>query len=130
MAILLSLGIIVIGLRFLVAPEASAVSYGVPVSPEADVGPYPATKGLRDLSFGIIGLTLLAIRQFYAAGWVMIAVSVVPFGDTVLVLLNGGSPAMAYGVHGVTGLALLAVGGLLAHGQRPSATHRTPKLRR
>lgn len=110
--------IIVVGVRFLVVPEAGATDYGLAVTARGEAGPYLAIKGLRDLSFGVIGLTLLAVRQFEAVGWVMIAVSVVPFGDAVIVLAYEGAPALAYGMHGGTGAALLLVGALLVCDQR------------
>ena len=37
LAVLLGIGIIVVGTRFLLTPEASAADYGVPVAPEGDI---------------------------------------------------------------------------------------------
>ncbi|QVQ50801.1 DUF4267 domain-containing protein [Spiractinospora alimapuensis] len=118
LAAAMCVAIIVVGVRFLVVPESGAADYGIAAAATGEAGPYLAVKGLRDLSFGVIGLTLLVVRQFRAAGWVMIAVSLVPFGDAAIVVANGGSPALAYGMHGGTGVALVLVGALLLRDRR------------
>ncbi|WP_232323464.1 DUF4267 domain-containing protein [Catenuloplanes japonicus] len=109
LAVLLNLFIIVIGVRFLLVPEASAAGYGVPDRTSA----YRAVKGVRDLSFGLIGLALLAFAGAWAAAWFMLAAAVVPFGDTVIVLRNGGSRATAFGIHFATAAAVLVSAALL-----------------
>lgn len=110
LAYAMALAIIVIGVRFLVAPEAGAAGYGI----AASEGAYLEAKGLRDIATGLVGLVLLAARRYQAGGWAVLALSVIPFGDTVIVLSRGGDPALALAVHGVTGAAMVLVGlGLL-----------------
>jgi hypothetical protein len=38
----------------------------------------------------------------------MVAASIIPLGDTVIVLRNGGSRATAFGIHGATAVLALA----------------------
>lgn len=58
LTILLAAGIIFIGFRFLLMRHAAAASFGLPFK-----GPTAATKGLRDLTYGILGIVLLAVAS-------------------------------------------------------------------
>lgn len=111
-ALLLALGIIAIGVRFLLQPEASAQGFGA----AAETGPYLAAKGIRDIGSGLVGLTLLATRHFRAAGWTIIAMAVIPLGDALVVLAWGGPPVLAYTVHGGTAAAMAVTGAFLIRG--------------
>lgn len=48
----------------------------------------------------------------------MLAMALTPIGDMFIVLLSGGEPAIAFGVHGVTAAAVILAGGLLLSGSR------------
>jgi hypothetical protein len=109
-AILLNLMIVFIGLRFLFVPWAAAAGYGVPA--ERDRA-YLTIKGLRDGSYGVLGLALLAFAGAHAEALFMLVVALVPLGDTVIVLRNGGTKAIAFGVHLATAVVVLADAALL-----------------
>ncbi|WP_308290352.1 DUF4267 domain-containing protein [Mumia sp. zg.B53] len=70
-------------------------------------------KGVRDSTFGVVGLTLLAFSTPGAAGLFMITVSLAPFGDTLVVLRNGGTKAVAFGIHFATAVIVLVSAALL-----------------
>lgn len=57
--------------------RAEAVVAGTGFGVTAEAGPYLATKGIRDIGSGLVGLTLLATRHFRAAGWTIIVMAVV-----------------------------------------------------
>ncbi|MBM2620810.1 DUF4267 domain-containing protein [Actinoplanes sp. LDG1-06] len=109
LAIVLNLFIVFIGARFLLAPQAAAAGYGVPEQHT----PYLTVKGVRDLTYGLVGLALLAFAGAPAEAWFMLVVAVAPFGDTLIVLRNGGSKATAYGVHFATAITVLISAALL-----------------
>ncbi len=116
----IGVGIILIGVRFLLAPQTAAAGYGLPVEPPGAQGraggPYPwlYVKGVRDIASGIFLGILLASRQTHLLGDFMAAASLIPLGDAVIVLRSGGSRAAAFGIHGVTAaLALAASAALL-----------------
>ena len=109
LAIVLNLFIIYIGARFLLSPQAAATGYGIPAAP----GAYPATKGLRDLTYGLTGLALLAFAGTPAAAWFMLVVALVPLGDTLIVLRHGGTRAVAFGIHFATAVVVLLSAALL-----------------
>ncbi|SCE83265.1 protein of unknown function [Micromonospora coriariae] len=109
LAIALNLFVVFIGARFLLQPEAAAAGYGVPAKP----GAYLTIKGLRDLSYGILGLALIAFVGPHAAAWFMLIVALNPLGDTLIVLRNGGTKAVAFGIHFATAVVVLISAALL-----------------
>lgn len=102
-----SVGIIWIGTRYLVEPGAMAGSFGVPAPPR-DTDPFLRVKGIRDVTSGLVVLALLATRQPRMVAIGLLAEAVIPVGDATIVLASGGSPAIAFGVHGATAALMVA----------------------
>src|SRR5215510_9522114 len=98
LAVALNLLILFIGARFLFVPRAAAAGYGVPAKEDGDAA-YLTIKGLRDGGYGLLGLALLAFAGAQAEAWYMLIVALLPLGDTVIVLRNGGTKAAAFGIH-------------------------------
>ena len=109
---LLELLILFIGLRFLLAPRAAAAGYGVPAKKDGDAV-YLTIKGQRDSVYGLIGLALLFFVGAHAEAWFMLVVALLPLTDTVIVLRNGGTKAVAFGIHFATAVAVLICAALL-----------------
>ncbi|WP_329194206.1 DUF4267 domain-containing protein [Streptomyces sp. NBC_01435] len=112
LAVVLDLFVVFIGARFLLQPLPSAAGYGVPARADGDRA-YLTVKGLRDLTFGLLGLALLALAGARAEAWYMLLVALVPIGDTLIVLRHGGTKAVAYGIHFATAVVVLVSAGLL-----------------
>jgi hypothetical protein len=112
LAVVLCLFVTLIGVRFLLAPSSAAAGYGVPAKPDGDAA-YLTVKGLRDLTFGVLGLVLLAFAGAPAGAWYMLVVALVPLGDTVIVLRHGGTRSVAFGIHFATAVVVLISAGLL-----------------
>ncbi|MEU5786178.1 DUF4267 domain-containing protein [Micromonospora purpureochromogenes] len=112
LAVVLSLFCVFIGARFLLAPQASAAGYGVPAKRDGDPA-YLTIKGLRDLSYGLLGLALIAFTSADAVAWYMLIVALNPLGDTVVVLRHGGTKAVAFGIHFATAVVVLLDAALL-----------------
>jgi hypothetical protein len=106
---LIAAAIIFIGARFLVAPRVAAAGYGVP----ADPGAYLTVKGVRDIASGLIVVILVIAGATYLLGWVMLAATIIPLADAAIVLRNGGTKAIAFGVHGATAVLMLLTAALL-----------------
>ena len=111
---LLGAGIIVIGTRFLVAPQAAAAAYGVADDQAGD--PYLAVKGVRDIASGVAVFLLLKAGKPHILGRYMAAASIIAIGDATIVLRRTGSKATAYGVHGATAAVMLGTAALLLSG--------------
>jgi hypothetical protein len=86
--------------------------YGVPAKEDGDAA-HLTIKGLRDGAYGLVGLALLAFAGAYAEAWFMLVVALVPLGDTVIVLRNGGTKATAFGIHFATAVMILLSAALL-----------------
>ena len=110
---LMAVGLIVIGARFLLVPRAAAAGYGVPVAPGADITPYLAVKGDRDIGSGLVTLALLIAAPAHALAWFLVAAASMPLGDMLIVLRNRGPRATAYGIHGATAAVMLAAAAVL-----------------
>jgi uncharacterized protein DUF4267 len=119
---LVGLGIAYIGISFLLDPLGSAAGYaGSAATDPAHVA--GSAKGVRDLVSGIAVAILLVARQRRAAGWFALVAALIPIGDMLVVLFQGGSVVIALAVHGATALVVVIAGLLLLRG---SATVPTP----
>ena len=111
---LVGLGIIVIGVRFLLAPRAAAAAYGVAVERKIGAaGAYLSAKGVRDIVSGLVAFLLIAITGYRVLGAWMLVMTLIPIGDAVVVLRSGGSKAAAYGWHVATAVVMVVIGILL-----------------
>jgi hypothetical protein len=111
---LLGLGIIFIGTRFLLAPRAAAAGFGITIGLSGEsADPYLSVKGVRDIASGVVAIILLAIGMPHVLGGFMLAASIIPIGDAIIVLRSNGPKATVYGVHGATAVVLLATAALL-----------------
>ncbi|MEU9402474.1 DUF4267 domain-containing protein [Streptomyces sp. SID4985] len=113
LAVVLDLFCVFLGYRFLFQPASAAAGYGVPARPEGDAGAYLSIKGLRDGTFGLVGLALLFLVGARAEAWFMLCVALIPLGDTLIVLRNGGTRAVAFGIHFATAVVVLISAALL-----------------
>jgi hypothetical protein len=112
-AVLTGLFIIYVGLEYLLTPQAAAAGFGVPTWPQRDGTAFLAVKGVRDIATGLVVFALLLSGHRRGLGWAMLALAFIPAGDMVIVLSQGGSPATAFGIHGLTAAAVLLGAGLL-----------------
>jgi hypothetical protein len=108
---LIALGIIAIGIRFLLAPRAAAAAFGVAIREEiGEAGAYLSAKGVRDIASGLVLLLLIAIAGYRVLGGWMLVMTLIPIGDAVVVLRSGGSKAAAYGWHVATAVVMAVIG--------------------
>ena len=112
---LIAVGIVFIGARFLWDPATASRDYGIPEppSPSAGFAGWQAVKGVRDIVSGLFVLLLMASGPPRLLGEFMLVASLIAFGDMVTVLRSGGSRALAFGMHGLTGLVIVATGAIL-----------------
>jgi hypothetical protein len=109
---IVALGIMYIGVSYMAAPAATAAGFGFAVWPTGTEAEMLTVKGVRDFVTGVIPLALLALRQRRALGWVLLCEALIPLGDGTMILIHGGSPAAAFGIHYATA-ALVIVAGIL-----------------
>lgn len=106
--------IIFIGARFLVAPRAAAAGYGVlPDLNQSGSDAYLSVKGVRDIATGLFVVIVMLAHATHLVGWVMLAATMIPIADGIIVLRDGGSKTIAWGVHGATAAVMLITAALL-----------------
>lgn len=111
---LIAAAIVFIGARFLVAPRVAAAGYGVPVDPDQpQVDAYLSVKGIRDVASGVFVAILMVAGETHLLGWIILAATMIPVVDAVIVLRAGGTRAVAFGVHGGTALVMVVAAALL-----------------
>ena len=117
LALLVSVGIIVIGCFYLFAsPQRVVGSFGLkPPASDADTRAWLRLKGIRDVATGLAVLTLMLATDSRTVGIILLVFAVIPFGDMCNILVSGGRKATAFSVHGVTCAVMLLAGILLLH---------------
>ena len=116
LAVLIAVGIMVIGCFYLASPQRVLGSFGLkPPASDADTLAWLRLKGIRDVVAGLAVLTLLLTTDSRTVGIVLLVFAIIPFGDMSNILASGGRKATAFSVHGVTCAVMLAVGLLLIH---------------
>jgi hypothetical protein len=113
---LIALGVIVIGSFYLVSPARVSGSFGLrPPAADADTRAWLRLKGIRDLTSGLVVLTLIATADRHLVGVALLVFAVIPFGDMSIVLGSGGSKSSAFSIHGLTCAVMVVVGLFLTH---------------
>jgi hypothetical protein len=111
--LIIALGIIYIGIRFILQPEVGALGYGIPFESANDTV-YGKIKGIRDTFSGVVLLPLLWMRMRKAAAWVFTAAIVVPAFDFLIILSYNGSGDISHLlIHGITAVVMLLTSVLL-----------------
>jgi len=108
---LIGIGIIVIGARFLCAPQPSAAAFGIPGT--SVPSPWLWVKGVRDIGAGVFIFLLIANGAPRLLGAFILAATLIPAGDVLIVLRSKGTRSAAYGIHGATAVVMLAIAALL-----------------
>jgi len=114
---LVGAGLLFLGLLPFRTPQA-ATGFGIPDTPVDDpvFQAWLTVKAVRDLASGIFIFILIIGGSPALLGWFMLAATVIPAGDALIVLRSGGSKAIAYGTHGTVAAAMPAISLLLLLG--------------
>jgi hypothetical protein len=116
MTLLVAVGIIFIGGRFIVNPLVGADGYGIPISSAGDL-PYGRIKGIRDIFSGIVLLPFLFLRMPRAAAFALSAAIIVPATDFCIILLTNGPKDLQHLlIHGLTAVYMVVTSVLLFKG--------------
>jgi len=116
LAILVSVGIIVIGCLYLSSPQLILGGFGLrPPAPDPDTHAWLRLKGIRDVASGLALSILMLTTDSRTVGIVLLVFAIIPFGDMSTILLSGGRKTTALSVHGLTCAVMLVAGLLLIH---------------
>jgi hypothetical protein len=115
---LIALAILFLGSRFWLAPATASAAFGIADSPPLSTGltAWLSVKGTRDIASGLFIILLMTNGSPRLLGEFMLVASLIAFGDMATVLRSGGSRGAALGIHGFTGLVIVATGACLIVG--------------
>jgi hypothetical protein len=115
------------GTEYILSPETTAPSYGLPSWPSGDGGGFLIIKGIRDVVLALVLGILLVTGHRRALGWVLLVEATAAYGDMTNVLAHHGSVATALGVHCLTATLMVVTGLLIMRETRkPAAAPATP----
>lgn len=115
-----ALGIIFIGVRFILQPQDGALEYGISFNNQHDAV-YGKIKGIRDVFSGIVLLPLLIMHMRKPTAWVFTTAIVVPSADFLIVhSINGTGDLEHLSIHGITALVMIVNSFLLFYANNQS----------
>jgi len=117
---LIAAAILFLGARFWLVPTIASAAFGIADSPPPSTGftAWLSVKGTRDIASGLFVFLLMVNGSPRLLGEFMLVASLIAFGDMVTVLRSGGSRGLAFGMHGLTGLVIVATGTCLIIGAK------------
>jgi len=117
---LIAAAILFLGGSFWLAPATASAGFGIAGSPPPSIGfnAWLSVKGTRDIAACLFVILLMANGSPRLLGEFMLVASLIAFGDMVTVLRSGGSRGLAFGMHGLTGLVIVATGACLILGAK------------
>lgn len=86
LGLLLGLGLVFIGLRFLLAPRAGAEGFGVFLPPADTQYAFHYTKGIRDVFSGLLLVAFAGVGYDRPLAWVTLLGALIPSVDLAVVL--------------------------------------------
>lgn len=105
---LVAVGIIFLGLRFMLAPADGAEGFGIPLAATKQALAYGWIKGIRDIFSGLVVLVFLIQRKPQATAFVFGAAIIIPVSDFLTVLAANGSQDVTHlMIHGITAIYML-----------------------
>lgn len=108
LALLVAIGIIAIGVQYLLSPRAASQGFGLPL-PEAgpNIAWWLRLKGVRDIVSGLVVLALMRWGSWHVVGIVLLVEAITALGDMSLILAAKGSTRHAFGMHGLTAALMI-----------------------
>jgi hypothetical protein len=122
LGLLIGLGLVFIGLRFLLAPRAGAEGFGVFLPPTDTQYAFHYAKGIRDVFSGLLLVTFAALGYDRPLAWVMLLGALIPGVDLAVVRAQP-TASLALELPHLLAIGLLLVG---AAALFPSSAPATP----
>ncbi|CAN5574844.1 DUF4267 domain-containing protein [soil metagenome] len=105
---LAAVGIIYLGLRFMLAPNVGAEGFGIPLASTTEAMAYGRIKGIRDIFSGLVVLLFLIPRKPRATAFAFGAAIIIPVSDCLTVLaVNGVQDVTHLLIHGSTAVYMM-----------------------
>ena len=109
LSLLGSVGLIVIGLAFILDNADAAKLFGVPLTAGSSA-PYVSVAAVRDVAVGAITLIFVLLCDRRAVGISILGGAIIPIGDGIVVLRHSSTPLEFLPLHWGGAIACLAFG--------------------
>ena len=107
-ALLAAIGVIAIGVMYLLQPRTMTHNFGLPLPEEGqNIDWWLRLKGSRDIVSGLVVLVMIVWGSRYLLGIILLIEAMIPIGDMSLILAAKGSAKTAFGVHGLTAVLMI-----------------------
>lgn len=116
-AFLLGLGMIFLGVRFFLSPEAATAGYGIHFNAQGDYS-FQYIKGIRDIFSGLLICVFVLMNERRALGVTLLAGTMIPVTDMLIVLsksYNGFLQAIPH----ISAIIICAVFGIILLATKP-----------
>lgn len=116
-AFLLGLGMIFLGVRFFISPQAATAGYGIHFNEQGDYS-FHFIKGVRDIFSGLVICVFVLMNERRALGVTLLAGTMIPVTDMLIVLsksYNGAPQAMPH----IIAIIICAVFGTILLAKKP-----------
>ncbi|OCX50503.1 hypothetical protein BEL04_22250 [Mucilaginibacter sp. PPCGB 2223] len=108
MTAVVATGIIFLGARFMLDPQAGAEGFGITLASNKATLAYGWIKGIRDIFSGIVVLTFLISQNPRATAIAFGAAIIIPVSDCLTVLaVNGTADITHLLIHGITAVYMM-----------------------
>ena len=104
---------IALGSRFLLTPQQATLDFGIAAD---NLRGLAYLSGVRNITSAVVLLVVWAAAGPATLGWALMATSLTPIADTIIVLTNRGRLSNALSRHGLSAGLLVAAGLVLALG--------------
>ena len=114
---LLGLGMIFLGVRFFLSPEAATAGFGIHFNANGDYS-FQYIKGIRDIFSGLLICGFVLMNQRRALGVTLLAGTMIPVNDMLIVLsknYNGVLQAMPH----IIAIVICVVFGIILLATKP-----------
>ena len=117
-AFIAGLGLIFLGARFLLSPEVAEAGYGIHFNEQGDYS-FHYIKGIRDILSALLICTFVLMNERRALGVTLLAGSMVPITDMLIVLNKSYNSVMQAMPH-IMAIIICSVFGLILLVTKPA----------
>jgi len=116
-ALITGLGLIFIGVRFLLAPEVAEAGYGIQFNELGDYS-FHSVKGIRDIFSGLLISVFVLMKERRALGVTLLAGTIIPVID-MLIVLNKSYTGFLQAMPHIIAIIICSVFGIILLATKP-----------
>lgn len=116
-AFLLGLGMIFLGVRFFLSPEAATAGYGIHFNAHGDYS-FQYIKGIRDIFSGLLICVFVLMNERRALGVTLLAGTMIPVTD-MLIVLSKSYNGLLQAIPHISAIIICSVFGIILLATKP-----------